>query len=176
MPDWTPNCVMSKERLNEMCRLLGAPYLMAFTEDPEARYISAAATRMGIASVGAELGGGGRLTGAYADMAYWGILRILKEMGAFVGSLVDQAPKLGEMEVLPVKAAQYCYAMDVGVVEHIVKLGDRIADGQQVARIHHPETPGKAPTPVYAKQGGMVICLRSMGRVERGDCIGHWAG
>lgn len=176
MPDWTPNCVMPKERVHELCRLFGAPYQMTFAEDTEGRYISAAANRLGIASIGAELGGGGRLTGAYADIAYWGILRILKDMGAYAGSLVDAAPKLEPVEILPVMASQYCHAMEAGVVEHIVALGDRIANGQLVARIHHPETPGKAPTLVHAREGGMVICLRAMGRVERGDCIGHWAG
>lgn len=175
MPDWTDNCTMSKARIMELCRVFGAPYQITFDEDKEGRYISAAATRLGVPSIGTELGGGGRLTGPYADLAYWGILRILKEMGSYTGSL-DKAPAPSETEVLPVKAAQYCYAMDSGVVEHTVKLGDRLKDGQQVALIHHPETPGKVPTPVFARQGGMVICLRSMGRVERGDCIGHWAG
>jgi len=175
MPDWTSNCKMSKARITELCRLFGAPYQITFDEDQEGRYISAAATRLGIASIGAELGGGGRLTGAYADIAYWGILRILRDMGSYTGSL-DKAPKLTETEVLPVKAAQFAYAMESGVVEHIVALGDRIADGQQVAVIHHPETPGQIPTPVFAKQGGFVICLRAMGRVERGDCLGHWGG
>ena len=121
------------------------------------------------------MGGGGRLTGAYADLAYWGILRILKEMGAYVGSL-DKAPTPSKTEVLPVKADQYCYAMESGVLEHIIKLGDRLKDGQHVALIHYPETPGKEPSSVFARRGGMAICLRSMGRVERGDCIGHWAG
>lgn len=176
MPDWTANCKMSKERVTELCRLFGAPYQINFDEDKEGRYISAAATRLGIASIGAELGGGGKLTGAYADIAYWGILRILKSMKAYAGPLLDAAPKPAEMEILPVKAAQFSYATESGVVEHIVHLGDRIADGQQVAVIHHPETPGQAPTPVFAKQGGFVICLRDMGRVERGDCLGHWGG
>jgi len=176
MPDWTPNCKMSRDRVVEFCRLFGAPYQISFDEDQEGRYISAAATRLGIASIGAELGGGGRLTGEYADIAYWGILRILKEMGAYAGPLLDKAPAAPKMEILPVKAAQFAYAMDSGVLEHVVKLGDRIVDGQKVALIHQPETPGKKPAEVFARQGGFVICLRSMGRVERGDCIGHWGG
>lgn len=175
MPDWTPNCTMPKERVNELCRLFGAPYQMTFAEDTEGRYISAAANRLGIASIGAELGGGGRLSSAYADLAYWGILRILKEMGAYPANL-DKAPSLAGTEILPVKASQYCYALEPGVVEHLVSLGDRVKDGQLVARIHHLETPGKEPTPVHAREGGLVICLRAMGRVERGDCIGHWGG
>jgi predicted deacylase len=175
MPDWTSNCTLSRERANDLCRLFGAPYQITFDEDKEGRYISAAATRLGITSIGAELGGGGRLTGAYADIAYWGILRILKDMGSYTGSL-DKAPPLQKTEVLPVKASQFCYALEGGIVEHVVELGDRIKDGQLVALIHHPETSGREPTPVSAKQGGMVICLRAMGRVERGDCLGHWAG
>lgn len=175
MPDWSANCAMPYARIMELCALFGAPYQISFDEDKEGRYISAAATRLGIASIGAELGGAGKLTGAYADIAYWGILRILREMGAYTGNL-DRAPKPPVTQILPVKAAQFVYAMESGVVEHIVELGDNIADGQQVARIHHPETPGKAPTPVFAKQGGFVICQRAMGRVERGDCLGHWAG
>ena len=175
MPDWAANCVMPQARIAELCRLFGAPYQITFDEDKEGRYISAAATRLGIASIGAELGGGGRLTGAYADIAYWGILRILRAMGAYAGSLYH-APAPAETLVLPVKANQFAYAMDGGVLEHLVALGDRIADGARVALIHHPETPGLAPTPVQAIKGGLVVCQRAMGRVERGDCIGHWGG
>lgn len=175
MPDWSANCAMPHARMMELCRLFGAPYQITFDEDQEGRYISAAATRQGIVSIGAELGGGGRLTSAYIDIAYWGILRILKDMGAYTGSLA-QAPKPAETLVLPVKAAQFVYAMEAGIVEHVVALGDRIADGAKIALIHHPETPGQTPTPVFARQGGLVICQRAMGRVERGDCIGHWGG
>lgn len=175
MPDWTENCTMSKERVWELCAIFGAPYQITFDEDKEGRYISAAATRLGVPSIGTELGGGGRVTSSYVDLAYWGIMRILKEMTLFTGNL-DNAPKPEKTKVLSVKANQFCYALESGVVEHLIKLGDHVTQNQQIALIHHPETPGKAPTPVLAKADGLVICLRSMGRVERGDCIGHWAG
>jgi predicted deacylase len=175
MPEWPASCAMPHERLMTLCRLFEMPYQFTFDEDKEGRYISAAALRMGIPAIGAELGGGGKLTGPYADIAYWGILRVLKEMGAFTGK-IDKAQTSEPEQILSVKAAHYCYAMESGVVEHVVALGDRIADGQQVALIHHPETPGQAPSPVFAVKGGIVVCQRAMGRVERGDCIGHWGG
>jgi len=57
------------------------------------------------------------------------------------------------------------------VFEPLVALGDAVAQGDIVARLHHPDTPGAPPTEVATPYDGIVLCQRPMAQVRRGDAL-----
>ena len=46
------------------------------------------------------------------------------------------------------------YASEAGVFEPMKAIGEGVAQGETLAHIHHPETPGKAPDAVLSPYAG----------------------
>jgi len=57
------------------------------------------------------------------------------------------------------------------VFEPIAPLGAQVKAGELVARLHHPDTPGRAPTDVQTTEDGLVLCKRVPALAQRGDCL-----
>ena len=77
------------------------------------------------------------------------------------------------MWVDPLK--HYVYALEDGVFEPLVELGDEVEVGQDAARLHFPESPDRTPEVSRFVGSGMVICKRVPARSRRGDCLFHLA-
>jgi predicted deacylase len=174
LPSWDPNCRMPQKDLYDLCREMQLPYMLLFPEDREARYSSAAGLRKGVASIGTEVGGGGRVTRGHAKLLGAGLLHMLRRLGVYSGPVPNKAEPR-HVRSMAVRSDHYCYAGESGLLENLVDLGDRVTAGQDVALLHHPETPGREPSLVKAEAEGMVICQRGWARVRRGDCICHLA-
>ena len=69
----------------------------------------------------------------------------------------------------------YVYVDDVGLFEPAVELGETVVEGQLSAHIHFVDDPMRNPVVCRFRTGGLVICKRHLGRVERGDCVAHLA-
>ena len=63
------------------------------------------------------------------------------------------------------------YAYDAGLLEPLKTIGDDVVSGDVIARIHHPETPGRAPDEVTSPYDGIVLAMRAMAQVHRGDAL-----
>ena len=61
--------------------------------------------------------------------------------------------------------------MKDGVLELLVNIGDAVSQNDLVALIHHPQTPWKDVDEVRTPYGGMILCKRALGQVERGDAV-----
>ncbi len=146
------------------------PYAWVFTggggPDSPARTAMGAANRKGVVNVMAELGGGGCVTPEVLRHTERGLLRILHALGI----LPDYAPdaKRGT-RALHVQGS--IYADVPGVFEPCKALGDAVAKNETVALLHTPETPGRAPEAVVSPYGGLVLAMRAMAQVRRGDAL-----
>lgn len=131
-----------------------------------ARTLMGAASRKGVVVVMAELGGGGALSPDVLRLTERGLRRVLHAVGMLPAHVLDAARGTRELTVrgsVP--------AMEPGVFEPRVALADPVAEGQVVGLIHHPETPGRAPHAVASPHAGIVLSLRAMAPVRRGDAL-----
>ena len=146
------------------------PYAWVFTSGggrtSTARTAMGAANRKGVVNVMAELGGAGAVTPEVLDLTRRGLRRILHSLGMLPDHVPD-APR-GTREVT---ASGSIYAYEAGLFEPLKTIGSPVAKGELVARIHHPATPGKPATEVRSTFDGLVLCLRAMAQVRRGDAV-----
>jgi predicted deacylase len=65
----------------------------------------------------------------------------------------------------------YRFAPESGLYESCVDLGETVAKGDVVGRIHFLERPDRQPVPVVANADGMLIAGRAPSIVKQGDCV-----
>ena len=146
------------------------PYAWVFTggggRNSTARTAMGAANRKGVPSVMAELGGGGFVTPDILHQTERGLRRVLHSLGMLPDYIPDQANGTREVNALGL-----VYAYEDGVLELLVNIGDAVSQNDLVALIHHPQTPWKDVDEVRTPYGGMILCKRALGQVERGDAV-----
>ena len=158
----------------EMMRLFGAPISMLLdSPQGEDRTLTGGTERVGVKlHMGTELGGSGTVTPAALAYAERGVARLLDYFGVLTKALHDEKP--GRTRLVAVKGPHYyCYAPDAGLFEPYVDLGAEVEAGQPAGAVHFPDTPWREPTIACFEHGGLVICKRIPGRIERGDCLFH---
>jgi len=146
------------------------PYAWVFTggggRGSTARTAMGAANRKNVINVMAELGGAGSLTPDVLRQTERGLRRILHALCM----LPDYAPDARRgTRALHSKGSIYSYAS--GVFEPLKAIGEDVAENETVALIHHLETPGQPPDAVVSPFGGIVLAMRAMAQVRRGDAL-----
>lgn len=144
----------------------GAPYSMKMLEIDAVGMYDTAAEEMGKVFVTTELGGGGTSTASSVRIARRGILNVLRHCGIVAGA-VEQA----ETQWLDMPSGDcFSFAEDDGMIETMVDLGEPIAKGAVVARIHSTGRTGSAPQELIAKMDGILAARHFPGLVKAGDC------
>ncbi len=162
----------NQQRARDFARAFGLPYVM-LSDDHEPGFSDSAAMRKGALSVSTELGGAGMVTPEILAMADQGVRHLLGHFGVLKGKLVPEGPP-AEPRIMWLDSAQhYVYASEPGLFEPLVSLGDEVKAGQEAARIHFRESPGREPVTCRFSGDGMVICKRVPAKVVRGDCLFH---
>ena len=153
-----------------MTEAFDLPYAWIFTTgggcSSTARTAMGAANRKGVVNVMAELGGGGGVSPEDLAWAERGLRRVLHALGMLPGYAPD--PTRGTRK-LNAKGLVPCY--EAGLFEPLVDVGESVAEGQPVARLHRPDTPGFAPVVVTSPLAGLVLSRRALARAERGDAL-----
>jgi predicted deacylase len=146
------------------------PYAWVFTggggRSSTARTAMGAANRKGVVNVMAELGGAGCVTRDVLRQTERGLRRILHAVGVLPDYIMDRAQGTRALHALG-----SIYADGSGVFEPLKTIGEDVAENETVALIHHPETPGLEPDAVISPYGGLVLAMRSMAQVRRGDAL-----
>lgn len=132
-----------------------------------------AALRNGCIDIGGEFGGRAVVDPDHLGLVERGLRNLLAHMGITPG-VAEQPP--GPMRLMTSDpAALYIFAPDYGVFVPAVRLGDTVKAGDLAGEVHAIEHPEKVPVPVHFRADGLLICVRAVGRVEPGDCLGHLA-
>lgn len=156
--------------LAKLSEAFDLPYAWVFTggggRDSTARTAMGAANRKGVINVMAELGGAGCLTPDVLRQTERGLRRILHALGMFPGYAPD-SPR--GTRALHSRGSVYSYGS--GVFEPLKVIGEDVVENEAVALIHHPETPGQAPDAVTSPFCGLVLAMRAMAQVRRGDAL-----
>ncbi len=132
---------------------------------------SSAARRQGAIAFIAELGGAGMVSPDVLNQAWFGVLNFLQNAGALTADVVVPETST-DMKLLKIEALRHhVYAYEAGIFEPLVALGDHVKEGEVVARLHHPDTPGREPTMVTSPGAGLALCKRVPALTQRGDCL-----
>src|SRR6516162_10093259 len=133
--------------------------------------LTAAAARAEVRHMSTEIAGGGQVTPTAVRIMESGIRRVLAKVGALSG---EPPPAAAKTRIMQVRGQDYyVYALDPGLFEPLVELGDSVEPGTPAALIHPHDTPWREPAIAAFGRAGTVICKRVPGRVERGDCLFH---
>ena len=146
------------------------PFAWVFTSgggtESTGRTAMAAANRKGVVSVLAELGGGGALDPGILAQTLRGLRRVLHTFGMLPEYEPDAANGTRELN-----SCGLIHAYDTGLFELFGDIGDMVRKGQEVGRIHFPDTPLRDPVAVTSPYSGMILCKRFIARVARGDAL-----
>ncbi|MGH6718771.1 MAG: hypothetical protein ACREER_05585, partial [Alphaproteobacteria bacterium] len=154
-------------------RAFGAPRIMVWGKAEATGTSSAAALRHGVPKLGGEYGGAGVVSRSGVALVRRGVQNLMAHMGIVDGTPVRaEEPRLMEIR----DRGDYAYAPAEGVFAAAVELGQPVAPNDVIGHVHAPEHPERPPLAVTIGRGGVVVCLRAIGRVEAGDCLAHLAG
>lgn len=127
------------------------------------------AERLGIPSLGSELGGAGAVSREGLAIAERGVRNLLVHLGILPPGRRIDAP---ETRIVAVGGQEhFVYAEEPGLFEPLADLGEAVRAGQPAALLHTPETPWKPPQEYRFPIDGLVLCKRHPGRSLRGDCL-----
>jgi N-alpha-acetyl-L-2,4-diaminobutyrate deacetylase len=144
-----------------------APYSMRMIEIDAVGMYDTTAEAMGKVFVTTELRGGGTATPASVGIAARGVRNLLRHAG-----ILEGAPETGPTRWLDMPSGDcFGFAEVDGLVEPLKDLGDPVAEGEVVARIHPITRTGEAPCEHRAALGGVLAARHFPGLVKVGDCL-----
>jgi N2-acetyl-L-2,4-diaminobutanoate deacetylase len=144
-----------------------APYSMKMIEIDAVGMYDTTVEEMGKVFVTTELRGGGTATAESVGIARTGLRNVLKQAGILQG-----APELRATKWLAMPSAEcFGFAAERGLVEPLKDLGERVAKGEVVARIHPITRTGESPFEHRAAMDGVIAARHFSGLVSVGDCL-----
>jgi uncharacterized protein len=155
-------------------RAFAPPIAIIWAFSGAGTYAASAANLRKVPNLGGEFGSGGTVDRAGLALVEAGVRRFLVHFGILPKEAAE--PPATPTRLMEIKGRHYyVYAPDHGVFEPAVDLGENVSAGQLAGHVHFIDNPGREPVASHFKADGMVICRRSFGRVERGDCLFHLA-
>lgn len=145
-----------------------APYSVRMLEIDAVGMFDTEVETQGKVFVTTELGGAGTSTARSVAIARKGVRNLL----CHAGILSDQ-PDLSETVQLDMPDENcFQFAMDAGLIEYLVDLGDLVTEGQPIARIWPADRTGVAPVACLARRDGILAARHVPGLVKIGDFVG----
>ena len=149
----------------------------------EERAASSAAQAHDVIYLYGEFGGAGRVNPDNVRLVRAGVIRCLKHLGVLRDvskfSIDGPAPKTRFVQIpyenYVTNRRYYIFSPAAGLFEPFLNLGDEVEGGQTLGRIHFVDDPMRDPAIASFTKGGLMVCKRHLGRVERGDCLAHVA-
>jgi uncharacterized protein len=148
---------------------LGLPY--AFTVDAagEDRTLSAAADRQDVIMVATELSGAGRVDMDALGTAAAAVRRLLRHWHVLSSPEHETSAMTGTTRFLRIDGSSTAMVTTEGILEPLAHLGEEVAAGETIARVHHLTNPDVTPEPILAPTNGIVAIVRVPPRVRPGD-------
>jgi N-alpha-acetyl-L-2,4-diaminobutyrate deacetylase len=144
-----------------------APYSMRMIEIDAVGMLDTAVESMGKIFLTTELGGGGTATAANVAIAKRGAINVLRHAGILAGAPDPQPTRWLDMP----SADCFGFAETDGLVEPLKSLGERVARGDVIARIHDIRRTGLVPVEHRAAMDGVLAARHFPGLVKTGDCL-----
>lgn len=156
-----------EKRCFDAVAAFSAPYSMRMVEIDPVGMFDTIAEETGKTFVTTELRGGGTATAESSRIAKIGVRNILKHMGILEGAVEAGTSRWLDMP----SDSCFGFAEEAGLVEPLKDLGDRVAAGDVVVRIHRVDRTGAAPFEHCARIDGVLAARHFPGLVKVGDCL-----
>lgn len=151
----------------DLARGFGARHCMLFGAKTMGVEVSidSAMLRQDVIGISGEFGGSAEVTPTALALCRTGLRRLLGHLG-----ITQQAPAEPiEPQLIDVRPDEcYVLAETEGLFESLAQLGDDIAAGAPVGRLHRTD---REPLLVRARTGGVVMARRSLARSATGDWL-----
>ncbi len=145
----------------------GAPYSARMLEIDNVGMFDTEVENQGKVFVTTELGGAGSASARTVAVARTGIRNLLIHAGIMAGEV-----KKTESIMLDMPDARcFMFAEHAGLIEYLVDLGDRVSEGQPLARIWPADRTGAAPQLCPATRSGLFTARHIPGLIKMGDFI-----
>lgn len=156
-----------QERAFAAVEAFSAPFSMRMTEIDAVGMYDTAAEAMGKVFVTTELGGGGTSRAETVRIARRGVVNVLRHAGIVRGAVAASTTRWLDMP----SGDCFAFAEDDGMIETVVDLGEKVEEGQAVARIHPTGRTGQIPREINARMSGLLAARHFPGLVKAGDCV-----
>lgn len=151
----------------------GMPIAQIWNYTPDTRLAAPAAAAHDIVMLSGEFGGGGRVSIEGVSQVWRGLHNFLTHIEVLGKHHAKPATECAVYRVTG--RDDYVYAPDGGLFEPFHELGTWIEEGAPCGQVVFVDDPLREPVVCHFRAAGMLICKRSPGRVERGDCVAHLA-
>ena len=155
----------------------GAPYSMRMLELDSVGLFDTAVEQAGKVFVSTELGGGGTATAKSIAVAERGVRGFLRHVGVLTGEAPAGAPpspgvRPGATTLLDMPDGS-CFTTSEhdGLLEACKDLGESVAEGDVLARVHDATRTGARPVEYRARRSGLLAARHFPGLVQAGDTI-----
>jgi N-alpha-acetyl-L-2,4-diaminobutyrate deacetylase len=148
-------------------RAFNAPYSMRMLELDAGAMYDTAAEQQGKVFVTTELGGGGSSTARSVAIAERGVRNLLIHAGILAGEIEPQPTVMLDMP------DDRCFVASEheGLLEMCRDLGDKVEEGELIARIHDIRRTGAAAVEYRARRSGLLAARHFPGLVQSGDTV-----
>ena len=156
-----------EERCFAAVAAFAAPWSMRMIEIDAVGMYDTTAEELGKVFVTTELGGGGTASARSAGIAKRGVANVLRHAGILAGQ-----PQPAPTRWLDMPSADcFVFSAEDGLAEFLMDLGDPVAKGEVIARIHPIGRTGQAPFEHRAALDGLLAARHLPGLVQAGDCL-----
>lgn len=169
------------QRKVDAATVMGLPYVMVVESRFESGSLSTAGDDAGVLTLAAELGGGATVDPSILATARQGVRSVLAQQGILAMSCAtvgrsrsgEQSGTTGVCEPrwLEFVTESPVMSLSSGILEPLVSLGQRVAAGQTVARVHAIDDLAQAPQEYTARVDGVVAVLRRPALVSPGTYL-----
>jgi len=153
--------------------LFGTPFVMIYTSGMGTGLLTEEAEKIGITTIGSELGFGASTDLDGVRWAHHGTLNVLRDAGLLADPIVPQTdPGLDRQRV--VKALdidRWVTSPADGVIEPVAALGSFVRQGDLVARLHDFDRWDEPGFDIRADQDGYVMCRKFRAATQQGDVV-----
>jgi N2-acetyl-L-2,4-diaminobutanoate deacetylase len=120
-----------------------------------------------------ELGGGGRVPAFVHELAWSGLINVLRHVGVLEGE-VQTRESLGKPPAVILDGrdpANYVIVDEPGLWEGLIEPGTPVRAGDPVGRLWFPDQPGRPPEVIAAPLDGVLVVIRAIPPTEPGDSV-----
>lgn len=158
------------QKMLEAGKAWGAPYVFIYKDVAGSGLLPSLAEEMGKVTLGTELGSKAQFGVATLEIAARGLDRVLHW-----ADVLRDKPAAGDTAAPQVVGAtkedDYIMAPVSGLFEPLCELGDTVAKGAPVGRIHSLEEADRTPHPVLALTDGIIMARRSVPLTAQGEMV-----
>jgi N-alpha-acetyl-L-2,4-diaminobutyrate deacetylase len=144
-----------------------APFSMMLLEIDSAGMYDTTVEEMGKTFISTELGGGGSSSARSNAIAKRGIRNVLIHAGILKGQ-IDRQPSV--MLDMPSPDC-FTFSEHGGLFEVCLDLGERVVQGDVIAKVWPVDRTGLPPVPYRAKMDGLLTARHFPGLIKIGDCM-----